>query len=75
MKASGKLVIDGGEYHHNTDNGITVYNQGYLIVNNGEITANYKQAIHTENAEKATARCDINGWYHSGRILGCRYFW
>lgn len=74
VKASGKLVIDGGEYHHNTDNGITVYNQGYLIVNNGEITANYKQAIHTENAEKATARCDINGGTIQGGYWGVGIF-
>ena len=74
VKASGKLVIDGGEYHHNTDNGITVYNQGYLIVNNGEITANYKQAIHTENAENATARCDINGGTIQGGYWGVGIF-
>ena len=74
VKAGGKLVIDGGEYHHNTDNGITVYNQGYLIVNNGEITANYKQAIHTENAENATARCDINGGTIQGGYWGVGIF-
>ena len=74
VKAGGKLVIDGGEYHHNTDNGITVYNQGYLIVNNGWITANYKQAIHTENAENATARCDINGGTIQGGYWGVGIF-